>query len=48
MTLTNDLSIHNSIYNFIKLYQTSDFINKLMKPQKFCKQTPIHFYGVLR
>ena len=29
--------------NFIKLYQTVDFINKSRTTPKLCKQAPIHF-----
>ena len=39
MLFTNVLLIDN----FIKRYQTSDFINKSMTARQFCNKAPIHF-----
>ena len=34
--------------DFIKLFQISDFINKLITARQVREQSPIHFYRLLR
>ena len=39
---------HMLLSNLIQLYQTSNFINKLIAATQIREQSPIHFYRLLR